>query len=99
MGMGGELLKKAVEVLEYMRKMDTNERAIEILVNRLEDMLREKGIYLPVTSVQLVNVTHSKDGDGESVIIDIYLNTVELWVKITKDYVSTYVYPLVRCEC
>jgi hypothetical protein len=61
-------------------------------------MLREKGIYFPTSSVQLVNITHSKDEDSESVIIDIYLNTVEVWVKITEKYAHVSVYPLVRCE-
>lgn len=99
MGMGREVLEKTIALIKEIKTIDSNALAIEMLVKGLRDILREKGIYFAPFDVQLVNITHKKDVDGEYVIIDIYLHTVEVWVKITEDYVSTSIYPLVRCEC
>lgn len=99
MGMGREVLEKTIALLNEIKTIDSNALAIEMLVKKLRDILREKGIYFAPFDVQLVNISHEKDVDGEYVVIDIYLHTVVVWVKITEDYVSTSIYPLVRCEC
>lgn len=97
--MGREVLEKTIALLNEVKTIDSNALAIEILMKGLRDILREKGIYFTPFDVQLVNITHEKDVDGEYVIIDIYLHTAEVWVKITENHVSTHIYPLVRCEC
>jgi hypothetical protein len=99
MGMGREVLEKTISLINEIKTTDSNALAIEMLVRGLRDILREKGIYFTPFDVQLVNITHQKDAEDEKIIIQIYLHSIELWVKITKDYVSTSVYPLIRCEC
>ena len=87
------------EITKAIKKIpdQLTEEAIGEIFGIIERYLKEeKRALLSFRAVQAIDIHQSDD----YIIIDIYLVTIEVWVKIYKDgYVDVSVYPIQRCEC
>jgi len=90
------LYERVVKAIESIKSIEP-EAAIEILYRELTHLLSGKGIFFPVRKVQVVRV----DDLGDYVIIEVFLESVEVWVKIRKDgSVDASIYAtLYQCVC
>jgi hypothetical protein len=88
-----EVISKTIDLMD---KIESNAAAIETLYASLKDMLRARGIYFMAHDIQAIRV----DKSDKDIIIEIFLQSTEIWVKIYKDGgVDASIYPLLKCEC
>jgi hypothetical protein len=84
-------------VIDILNSIESDAAAIDTLYFELKPLLRvrERGIFFPVHTVQAVRI----DKDENNIIIEIFLETIEIWIKITREYVDAHIYPLFQCDC
>jgi hypothetical protein len=85
------LYERVVKIVE------NNNDNIDELYDELKALLasENKRILFPRGAIQAVEIYQ----DADCIIIQFYLLSVEVWVKIKKDYVNAQIYPIQKCEC
>jgi sortase (surface protein transpeptidase) len=75
---------------------------IDELYNELKALLstennkKDKKVFFKQQALQAIEVYR----DDDCVIIELYLTSISIWIKIYKDdSTSIYIYPTQRCEC
>jgi hypothetical protein len=87
-----------MSLYERITKVIASEN-IDDLYNELKALLASengnKRILFPRGAIQAVEIYQ----DADCIIIQFYLQSIEIWVKIKKDYVNAQIYPIQKCEC
>lgn len=90
------LYEKIMKTIDMMKNIESDAAAIETLYFELKQSLRDRGIYFMAHDIQAIEIYR----DDEYIVIEFYLNTIEIWIKIYRDgYIDTNIYPIHRCEC
>ena len=71
--------------------------SFERLRYKVADILKHDGIYVAVDDIQAIMFIKSDD----SIVIDVYLNTIQIFVDIYKNEnrINASILPLIRCRC
>jgi hypothetical protein len=89
------LYEKIIKTIDSILSIESDAAAIDTLVFELRPLLRGQGVFFPIHEVQAVRI----DKSNNDIIIEIFLQSIEIWVKIYKDgYVNASIYPILNCS-
>jgi hypothetical protein len=90
------LYENVLKTIKSIKAIEPDAVAIT-LYSELKNIIRDQGVYFRAHDVQAVRVLI----DPDYIIIEFYLQSIEVWIKIRKDrdYADVSIYPLNWCQC
>jgi hypothetical protein len=88
-----------MSLYERVSKIIASEN-IDDLYNELEALLasENKRILFPRSAIQAVEIYRSPD--DEYIVIEFYLTSISVWIKINRDddYIETRIFQMFKCD-